>query len=77
MTRLKQLQVSTTFFINVAKDIGSKYYDNYEEYHPSIVKIKENKPEIEDLKYSEIDEKYVPQVNIKKTTGKDGIFPKI
>ena len=70
MTRLKQLQVSTTFFINVAKDIGSKYYDNYEEYHPSIVKIKENKPEIEDLKYSEIDEKYVPQVNIKKTTGK-------
>jgi hypothetical protein len=56
--------------INVAKDIGPKDYDNYEENHPIIVKIKENKLEIEDLKFSEIDEKYVTKqinkVNIKQ-----------
>ena len=73
MNRMKQLQLSITFFINIAKD-----YDNYEENHPIIVKIKENKPELEDLKCSEIDETYVTikqinKANIKKATGKDGI----
>ena len=79
-----QTEVATTFnnfFINVAKDIGSKDYDNYEENHPIIVKITESKPEIGDLKFSEIDEKYVTKqinkVDIKKATGKDGISPKI
>lgn len=43
--------------------------------------MKENKPEIEDLKFSEIDEKYVTKqinkVNIKKATGKGGITLKM
>ena len=45
------------------------------------MKILENKPEIEDLKFKAIDEDYVNKqinkVNIKKATGKDGISPKI
>ena len=66
-----QNEIATTFnnlffFINVAKDIGPKDYDNYEENHPIIVKIKENKPEIEDLKFSEIDETYVTIKQINK-----------
>ena len=64
-----QNEVATTFnnfFINIAKDIGPKNYDNYEENHPIIVKIKENKPEIEDLKFSEIDETYVTIKQINK-----------
>ena len=78
-----QTEVATifnNFFINVAKDIGSEK-NSTKETHPSIIKILENKPEVEDLKFKAIDEDYVNKqinkVNIKKATGKDGISPKI
>jgi len=78
-----QSEVATSFndfFLNVAKDIGSNDTGDLEK-HPSIIKIKENKPEAGELQFKNIDENYVSKliskVNIKKATGRDGISPKL
>lgn len=64
------------FFINAAKDIGSN--ENIKnKNHPSIIQIKENKPEIDGLSFKAVNEEYVTKqtnkLNIKKVTGKDVI----
>jgi hypothetical protein len=59
------------FFINVAKDIGSKDV-NIDNNHPSIKTIINNKTE-----NREFVEKQINKICIKKATGKDGISSKI
>ena len=68
------------FFINVAKDIGSINIKS-DESHPSISKIIANTPDIENLVFHDIKEdfiiKQINKINIKKSTGRDGISAKI
>ena len=73
-------EMFNNFFINVAKDIGDKNIA-IDENHPSIVKINENKSEMEELVFRPVEEcfvnKQINKLNIKKATGCDGISPKI
>ena len=66
-------------FINVAKDIGSQDII-IDKSHPSIKVIEENKTEIKKLCFNAVDSdfiaKHITTINIKKTSGKDGISSK-
>lgn len=77
---MKLQKLSTFFFINVAKDIGSQDII-IDESHPSIKVIEENKTEIKELCFNAVDSdfvaKHINKINIKKATGKDGISSKI
>ena len=77
-----QNEVAETFnnlFTNVAKDIGSQDII-IDESHPSIKVIEENKTEIKELCFNAVDSdfvaKHINTINIKKTSGKDGISSK-
>ena len=68
------------FFINVAKDIGDKSIKINKE-HPSVMKISENNTINNELNFKHVSEEFVTKqinkLNVKKTTGHDGISPEI
>ena len=64
------------FFINVAKDIGNVTV--VDKNHPSIIEINKNKKDIPNLEFKEISDEFVHKqinkTNVKKATGRDGIW---
>lgn len=73
-------QIFNDFFANVAKDIGNDS-TVVDEYHPSIMKIKENISDDVRLVFEPVGEKYVSRqldaLDIRKATGHDGISAKL
>ena len=83
LTKKKSVKLSTTFFGNVAKNIGDNTIE-INEYHDSIVAITQeysDRTTSNILNFQPIDEsfvsKHISKINVKKATGIDGISPKL